>query len=52
MILGLSYSRFEGLTTPWSWLDRLLCRMFGHPPRRYFFTGDKQACARCCKWQP
>lgn len=46
-----SYSKFEGLTTPWLWLDALLCRVFGHPGRSYFFGEnlEDEQCARCVK---
>lgn len=51
-MMGFNYSDFEGITTPWLWLDRLLCRLFDHPQRSYL-TGTPQGlyeiCARCCK---
>lgn len=51
-MMGWSYSKFEGLNTPWMWLDRLLCKFFGHPGRSYFIAledKDAEVCARCCK---
>lgn len=53
-MLGWSYSKFEGLNTPFHWFDRLLCKLFGHPGRSYFMwlRGDDdetEVCARCCK---
>jgi hypothetical protein len=32
----ISYDKFEGLVTNWIWFDKLLCKLFGHPDRRFY----------------
>lgn len=48
----ISYSKFEGLKTEWYWLDKILCKFFGHPDRRYYVSdrkGTTPLCARCMR---
>jgi hypothetical protein len=47
--MSWNYSRFEGLTTQWRWLDSLFCLLFGHPRRSYFLSGSIEVCAQCVR---